>query len=238
LKPVVFLTIALAGACTGARAADSASPPLDSIDQRVQACTPCHGKEGRATNEGYYPRIAGKPPGYLYNQLLNFREGRRHFPMMTYLTERQREDYLREIATYFASQHLPYPPPQPARVDSAALARGRMLVTEGDPGHDIPACSSCHGASLLGVAPAVPGLLGLSHDYLVAQLGAWRIGTRRAQPPDCMAQIVQRLSPEDLAAATAWLAAQPVPNNAFPEQRFERPPPLTCGSIRNADAAP
>jgi hypothetical protein len=26
--------------------------------------------------DGYYPRIAGKPAGYLYNQLLNFRDGR------------------------------------------------------------------------------------------------------------------------------------------------------------------
>ena len=45
--------------------------------ERVRACTACHGKEGRATSDGYYPRIAGKPAGYLYNQLVNFRDGRR-----------------------------------------------------------------------------------------------------------------------------------------------------------------
>ena len=28
------------------------------------ACTTCHGKEGRAGPDGYYPRIAGKPAGY------------------------------------------------------------------------------------------------------------------------------------------------------------------------------
>jgi cytochrome c553 len=30
-------------------------------------------------------RIAGKPAGYLYNQLLNFRDGRRNYPLMTYI---------------------------------------------------------------------------------------------------------------------------------------------------------
>jgi cytochrome c553 len=40
---------------------------------RMAACTACHGKEGRATADGYYPRIAGKPEGYLLNQLQSFR---------------------------------------------------------------------------------------------------------------------------------------------------------------------
>jgi cytochrome c553 len=66
----------------------------DTIAQRVVACTTCHGKEGRATNEGYFPRIAGKPAGYLYNQLVNFRDGRRDYPLMTYLVEHLTDSYL------------------------------------------------------------------------------------------------------------------------------------------------
>ncbi len=31
----------------------------DTLAQRLQACTVCHGQEGRATNAGYFPRIAG-----------------------------------------------------------------------------------------------------------------------------------------------------------------------------------
>jgi cytochrome c553 len=60
----------------------------NTIEQRVLACSACHGKlgEGIKKNE-YYPRIGGKPAGYLHNQLLNFREGRRHYPQMTYLVE-------------------------------------------------------------------------------------------------------------------------------------------------------
>ena len=64
---------------------------------------------------------------------------------------------------------------------------------------------------MTGVAPSIPGLLGLPRDYLNAQLGAWRNGQRRAHAPDCMAQVAQRLTPEDIGAVSAWLAAQPVP---------------------------
>jgi len=219
-------------------AADTPDSELDSIQQRVKPCTSCHGNEGRETREGYFPRIAGKPPGYLFNQLLNFREGRRHFPMMTYVAQYQTDDYLREIAAYFGSQQVPYPPPMPTQAPAAVLESGRKLVTEGDKSRDIPACISCHGQRLLGVAPAVPGLLGVSQDYLTAQLGAWRSGVRAAATPDCMGEIVRRMRNEDLDAATAWLASQSVPEGTEPETSFEHTPPLDCGSIQQGSRAP
>ena len=97
-----------------------ASVSAASMASRVLACTACHGKEGRATQEGYFPRIAGKPAGYLANQLLNFREGRRSYPQMTYLLEHLTDDYLREMAAHFAALELPYsPPPAPHRARSS-----------------------------------------------------------------------------------------------------------------------
>jgi cytochrome c553 len=90
----------------------------------------------------------------------------------------------------------------------------------------------------VGVAPAVPGLLGVSQDYLTAQLGAWRTGGRAAAAPDCMAQLVHRMRPEDLDAATAWLASQAVPEGAEPDTSFEHPPELQCGSILQGAHSP
>ncbi len=218
--------------------ADTPDSELDTLQQRVKPCTSCHGNEGRATREGYFPRIAGKPAGYLFNQLLNFREGRRHFPIMTYVAQYQADDYLREIATYFGSQQVPYPPPMPTKAAPEVLARGQQLVTQGDKTLDIPACTSCHGKRLLGVAPAVPGLLGVSQDYLTAQLGAWRSGVRAAAAPDCMGALVRRMRTEDLNAATTWLASQAVPAGEEPEDSFEQAPPLHCGSIEPGLRAP
>jgi cytochrome c553 len=232
LLPVVLLAIG------AARAADTPKPALDSIEQRVQACAACHGSEGRATREGYYPRIAGKPGGYLFNQLVNFRDGRRAYPMMVYLVGLQTDDYLRELADYFSAQRVPYAPPHPPTANSVALTRGRLLALEGDAERHIPSCRSCHGTQLLGVTPDVPGLLGVSVDYLISQLGAWRNGIRTARAPDCMAEITHRMGPDDVNAVTAWLAMQAVPEGGEPDSAFEHPPELKCGSLSSAGQQP
>jgi cytochrome c553 len=207
------------------------------IARRMQPCTLCHAERGRATPQGYYPRIAGKPAGYLLNQLANFRRGRRHFPTMVYFAQLQGDPSLRQMANYFAAQQLPYPPPERPVVGAALLERGRRLATEGDASAQLPSCAACHGEQLLGVEPAVPGLLGVSQDYLLGQLGGWRNDTRSADPPDCMAQIAQRLTPTDLAAVTAWLASQPVAGAGHPAASLAQPPPLRCGSLETAKNA-
>ena len=199
--------------------------------QRVLACTGCHGKEGRAASDGYYPRIAGKPAGYLYNQLLGFRDGRRQYELMAGLLAPLSDAYLREIAEHFAALDLPYPPPQPPANDPAALARGEALVRRGDPALNLPACTQCHGAALMGVMPAMPALLGMPRDYLNAQLGAWRTAGRRAPPPDCMAEVARRLAPADISAVSMWLAAQPVPPGAKPAASAPGPLALPCGQL-------
>ncbi len=209
----------------------------DLIAKRMQPCTLCHAERGRATPQGYYPRIAGKPAGYLFNQLANFRRGRRHFPTMVYFAQLQGDVSLRQMANYFAAQQLPYPPPERPTVSAQLLERGRRLATQGDRSAQLPSCAACHGEQLLGVEPAVPGLLGVSQDYLLGQLGAWRNDTRSADPPDCMAQIAQRLTPTDLAAVTAWLASQPVIGAAHPAASLPQPPPLRCGSLETATPA-
>ena len=53
-----------------ASAPAAATVPASSMASRVLACTACHGDQGRAGPDGYYPRLAGKPAGYLYHQLL------------------------------------------------------------------------------------------------------------------------------------------------------------------------
>jgi cytochrome c553 len=202
----------------------------DTLAQRLQPCTACHGAEGRASREGYLPRIAGKPAGYLYHQLLNFRDGRRPNATMAALLSNQTDAYLREMAEHFAALDLPATAAPRALADPALLARGQALVQGGDPTRQLPACTACHGRTLAGMQPATPGLLGLPRDYLVAQLGAWQTGGRRALAPDCMADIVRRLGPADAVAAAAWLAAQPVPATHRPEPAPSTPAPLACGS--------
>ena len=200
----------------------------DTMAQRVLACTSCHARKD--VDDQYFPRISGKPAGYLFNQLVNFRDGRRQFPMMTYMVGHLPEPYLREIAEHFAAEHLPSPPVQPSNASPAVLERGRTLVMQGDPAIKVPACIACHGDKLTGVKPFIPGLLGLPRDYVNAQFGAWRNKTRRAQAPDCMADITARLSLADVSAVSSWLGLQPAPPLAHPADSIARPLPIACGS--------
>jgi cytochrome c553 len=238
LMAIACCTAGIAGAqeraqtaATSVTTADTGNAKIpDTIEQRAAACIVCHGKQGRAGSDGYYPRIAGKPAGYLYNQLINFRDGQRKYPIMTSLIENMSDDYLRELAQFFSDQHPPYPPPQTSGANAEQLARGQQLVTKGDDANHVPACIACHGGALTGVTPTVPGLIGLPRDYLLSQLGAWKNGTRHSIAPDCMSQVVQKLSGADISAAASWLAAQPVPADARPALTAPVKLPLTCGS--------
>ena len=209
-------------------AADRPAILPDTMAQRLIACTSCHAKD--QGQDAFFPRISGKPAGYLYNQLINFREGRRRYPLMTYMVDHLPDTYLREIADYFSAQHLKPPPVQPANVSQAVLERGKQLVTQGDPAIKVPACIACHGERLTGVAPAIPGLAGLPRDYVNAQFGAWKNKTRRALAPDCMAEIADRLSLDDVAAISSWLGARPLPDDPAPAGAVARPLPIACGS--------
>jgi len=228
---------AVASSAPATTAAATKAPFADTIAQRVLACTGCHGPEGRAARDGYYPRIAGKPSGYLYNQLLNFRDERRPYALMNNLLAPLSDAYLREIAAHFASLELPYPAPSPATLSETERAGVLKLVGSGDPMRALPACTACHGTAMTGTAPFVPGLLGLPRDYLVAQLGAWRAGKRVAQSPDCMAQVAQKLAPEEIGRIASWLAAQPVPADAKAPAAFPGTVPMACGGVAVGPAA-
>lgn len=201
----------------------------DTLEQRVAACIACH--KANEQGDAFFPRIAGKPATYLYNQLLNFKQGRRNYPMMTYMVEQLPDDYLREIAQYFSEQHAPYPPPAATSATPQMIERGRVLVHQGDPARKVPACVACHGEAMTGVAPAIPGLIGLPRDYINAQFGAWRNQKRKAHAPDCMADVANRLSETDVAAVSGWLAAQAADPNARPATALPKPLPLECGGI-------
>jgi cytochrome c553 len=227
--------------CASAQQTVKQTSVPDTLAQRLSACTACHGSAsqppqaiGAGGARQYFPRIAGKPAGYLYNQLVNFRDGRRQYPLMSWMVQHLSDDYLHEIADYFSTQHLPAPVLDRASLPAAELARGQQLVLRGDKGLKVPACIACHGERLTGALPATPGLLGLPRDYINAQFGAWRNGSRHALAPDCMGSIASRLSLADVSAISAWLASEPLPADASPvpapSRQVPRPLPLACGS--------
>jgi cytochrome c553 len=224
----LLLPLCLLAVCSlaAADADDSAD-----LAERLAPCAACHGDGGRSTSEVYFPSIAGKPDGYLYAQLENYRAGRRRHTIMEGLLAHLSEPYLKEIAAYYARQEPKWTPPRQPRTDDE-LARGRQLVEDGDAALDIPSCRACHGERLTGVTPYIPGLVGLRPEYLSAQLAAWRTGARRAAEPDCMAQIAQRLDRDDIGAVTAWIASRPYPEDSRPIAALPNDLPLECGVVQ------
>ncbi len=210
--------------------------------QRARACTVCHGDQGRAGPDGYYPRLAGKPAAYLYQQLVNFRSGRRHYAPMAALLTNLDDAYLHALADYFSAQTVPYPAPKPTTQSNAENEQGRKLVSEGNKAQRVPACTQCHGLKLTGVNPDLPGLLGLPVDYINAQLGSWRTGRRSTTTPDCMATVAKRLTAAEVNAAARWLASQPVPLNAHAADHKPAPSQdtleLKCAELAIAQAEP
>ncbi len=142
------LLLALLCATVGVAAQAAPAAVEDILAARLAACTVCHGKQGRAAPDGYHPRIAGKPAGYLLHQLQNFRDGRRRYGPMVTLVDPLPDDYLREIAAHFAALDLPYAAPLPPQAPPEVLARGRRLALQGDTARGLPACAACHGEAL------------------------------------------------------------------------------------------
>jgi cytochrome c553 len=232
-RPLLALLLLVgASASISASAADSAPNPAapETMQSKVAACAACHGAQGQGTDNDYFPRLAGKPADYLFNQLQNFREGRRKYPPMNYLVTYLSDDYLHQIATYFSNQRPPYPTPASPTVPDSVVQRGKQIVLNGDSSKNVPACIACHGKGLTGMQPAIPGLVGLHSDYISAQLGAWRSGTRHAVAPDCMHEIATRLNDADISAVAAWLSTQTAPQNPVPAPAGSLKTPLACGS--------
>lgn len=217
--------IALLFATSAARAQD------DPLRERVAPCATCHGEAGRSKAEKYYPSIAGKPAGYLQQQMLNFRDGRRHHTIMQRMFAYLSDDYLAAMAQYYAAQ-TPLVAEPKAIAGTAALELGRKIVESGDPARDVPACKACHGEALTGAQPSIPGLVGLPADYLQAQLGAWRSGVRKARDPDCMATVATKLSDAELLAATGWIASRPTLPSYKPAEHAPEQLPMRCGGVQ------
>ena len=60
--------ISIASVFYGSQAWGQGKSFKDDMAERTRACTACHGEQGRAGPDGYYPRLAGKPAGYLFNR--------------------------------------------------------------------------------------------------------------------------------------------------------------------------
>lgn len=140
-------------------------------------CGACHGQDGATGLDGAYPNLAGQNQKYLLRQLRMIQAGAREIPLMAGQLNGKTEQDLADLAVYFSS--LPSKLAQ-AEGDDASIAMAARLFRGGNLQKNTPACAACHSPSGVGNAPAgFPLLSGQSPEYTIAQLTAYREGTRK-----------------------------------------------------------
>jgi cytochrome c553 len=65
-------------------------------------CAGCHGPEGVSTNP-MWPSLAGQKEQYLVKQLRDFRDGRRHNPVMAPMAKVLSDQDIENLAAYYSS---------------------------------------------------------------------------------------------------------------------------------------
>jgi cytochrome c553 len=148
-------------------------PNLERGAELYQTCAACHGEDGRGTDDGEIPAIAGQHGSVLLKQLTDFRHDQRWNERMKNFTDRHHlagPQDLTDVAAYVAS--LPrFPPSAKGIGDGSALGDGASLYFQ--------KCERCHGP--LGQGDLLrrrPRLAGQHYAYLLRQLQETAAGQR------------------------------------------------------------
>jgi cytochrome c553 len=178
-------------------ALSSAHAHADNIEEQAHFCAACHGENGVPLEQFFpVPVIWGQNLGYLFFQLRDFKSGARKNDVMSPIVEALPREDLMALAQYFSKKPWPklLQQPRPA-ADVAALAqRANASVV----------CTSCHQDGFIGEGTQ-PRLAGQERRYLEKTMTEFQSGARGNNPG--MTDLMRSLTPQDISALAAWLAA-------------------------------
>lgn len=174
--------------------------------QGATACQACHGEDGGGTAAAGFPRLAGLDAGYIQQQLMNFRSGKRSHDVMQPIAKALSKKEIALIAAYYAA--LPVPASTPEGGEAALLSKGEAIAKIGDWDHEIPACFQCHGPDGKGMGASFPAITGQSAMYISSQISAIKSGTRSNDPAGLMKSVSDKLLADQVEAVSAYLANQ------------------------------
>jgi len=174
----------------------SAYARSDAIEEQAHFCAACHGENGVPLEQFFpVPVIWGQNLGYLFFQLRDFKSGSRKNDVMSPIVEALPREDLMALAQYFSKK--PWPKLQQPHVatDVAALAhRASASVV----------CTSCHQEGFIGEGTQ-PRLAGQDRRSLEKAMTDFQSGARGNNPG--MTDLMKSLTPQDISALAAWLAA-------------------------------
>ena len=190
----LFALAAIAMLFLGARAIARSPPPAAAgLEAKVQVCAACHGPNGNSADP-QYPVLAGQNARYIYLQLKDFKEGRRHDPQMDPMAAPLSRDDMLALADYFSKQ-------KPASVgftaDPAKVAAGKKKSDE-------VLCPMCHLGEFAG-QNEIPRVAGQHYQYVKKQLADFK-ARRRTNDAGNMTAVAGTLSDDDIENLSQYIA--------------------------------
>ncbi len=162
-------------------------------------CVACHSADDKRGSPAQ-PLLKGQHPEYLVKQLQDFKAGKRDSAIMKPFASALSDADMKNVAAFYASRK-----PSPGAAKSAELAAlGEKIYRGGIASRNIPACAGCHSPNGAGIPAQYPRLSGQHADYVVAQLTAFRDGTRKNSQP--MNDIAANLSKREIDALADYIA--------------------------------
>jgi cytochrome c553 len=197
---MLFRTVLLpvvAGLCVASTAAHAQAPPPPaagtSIAEKVDVCTTCHGPNGNSASP-QYPVLAGQNARYLYLQLKDFKEGRRHDVQMEPIAASLERDDMLALADYFSKQKQA---PSGFKADAAKVALGKKKTDE-------VLCPMCHLGEFAG-QNEIPRVAGQKYEYVKKQLADFK-AKRRTNDAGNMTSVAATLSDADIENLAQYIA--------------------------------
>lgn len=160
---------------------------------KAAACAGCHGVTGNSSMPGV-PSLAAQNARYIYLQLRDFQEGRRHNDMMTPMTAGLSRDDMRELGNYYAKQKLTS---KNFKADPAKAKLGQAKADE-------TLCAMCHLGEFVG-QNEIPKVAGQNFDYVVKTMKDFKAKARTNDAGN-MTSVASTLSEEDIDNLAHYIA--------------------------------
>ena len=170
-------------------------------------CAPCHGAPGEAPPSNLAPQLSGQTADYLSRALREYRDDLRPSGIMQLFANELDDAQIADLAAAYAGA-------APALIDAEEpagnVASGAGIFELGLPEDDVPACTSCHGASA-----RFPALSPVSAEYAAMQLKVFRAGERDGTSYGrIMTAVAERLSDDDIEDLAAYVGSLSAPRSA------------------------
>lgn len=198
MKRLIMIIIASALYATSNSGFSAGDPSTGQAKSIV--CSACHGPDGNSDN-GDYPSLAGQVPGYIAQQLANFKLGIRSNAIMGGLAQTLTDVDMADLDAWYSLQEPSVSVIPDEQLETVKL--GEQLYRAGYQPMGIPACMGCHGPAGSGIPPNFPRIAGQHAEYTERQLTAFKLEQRRSE---IMNSIAFGLSPKQIRALALYLS--------------------------------